>query len=117
MVGFKLDEAWTVAGVAGEDLSTKVNYLVKMNSSGEIVLAGANEKALGSLFEAGAAGAAVSVAMGSILKVVASAAIAKGARVAVAAGGKAVTGTTNPVGMALSSCAADGELVSVAAVA
>jgi hypothetical protein len=117
MAGFKLDEAWTVAGVAGEDLSAKVNYLVKMNSSGEIVLAGANEKALGTLFEAGPAGAAVSVAMGSILKVVASAAIAKGARVNVAAGGLGVTGTTNPVGVALSSCANALEVISVAAVA
>ena len=116
MAGFKLDEAWTHAAVAGEDLSAKINYLVKMNSSGEIVLAGADEKALGTLFEGGAAGAAVTVAFGAILKVVASAAIAKGARVKVAAGGKGVTGTTNPVGMALSSCAADGEVISVAVV-
>src|SRR5262245_47100431 len=114
MAGFKLDEAWTVAEVAGEDLSAKVNYLVKMNSDGEIVLAGADEKALGTVYEGAAEGAACSVAMGAILKVVASAAIAKGARVKVAAGGKAVTGTTNPVGVALSSCSADGEVISVA---
>ena len=116
MAGFKLDEAWTFAGTAGEDLSTSLNRFVKMDSDGDIVLAGADEKAIGTLFEAGASGAAVSVAMGAICKVVASAAIAKGARVKVAASGKAVTGTTNPAGVALSSAAADGELISVAMV-
>lgn len=116
MAGFKLDEAWTFAGIAGEDLSDAVNKLVVMNSDGEIVLAGSTEKALGTVFEAADEGAAVSVAMGAILKVVASAAIAKGARVMAAAGGLGVTGTTNPVGIALTSCSAEGEVISVAAV-
>jgi len=116
MAGFKLDEAWTFAAAAGADLSSSVNRFVKLNSSGEVVLCGADEKPLGTLFEAAALGAAASVAMGAILKVVASAAISKGDRVASAASGKAKTGTTNPAGIALTSAAADGEVISVAMV-
>lgn len=114
MAFFKLDETWTHAAPAGEDLSTALNKFVKMDSNGNYVLAGADEKAVGTVFEAAALNAPVSVAMGAICKVIASAAIAKGARVKVAAGGLAVTGTTNPAGVALTSAAAAGEVISVA---
>lgn len=36
-----------LSGAAGEDLSTKRNYLCKIDTSGEIVLSGAGEKAIG----------------------------------------------------------------------
>ena len=81
-----------------------------------MILAGADEKALGTLFEAGDEGAAVSVQMGGIAKIVASAAITVGARVGVAAGGLAKSGTTNPVGLALSGASGANSVISVALV-
>jgi hypothetical protein len=80
------------------------------------VLCGDNAKPLGTLLEAAALNGPASVSMGAILKVVASAAISKGDRVACAAGGLAKTGTTNPAGIALSSAAAANEVISVAMV-
>jgi hypothetical protein len=116
MAGYKLVEGLTYAAPAGEDLSQSLNRFVKINSDGDVVLAGADEKALGTLFEAAALGAMASVQIGGIAKAIASAAIAKGARVAVAANGLAKTGTTNPAGIALNGPSAANEVVSVALV-
>lgn len=114
MAIFKLPEAHTYAALAGADLSSSLNHFVKLNSSGQVVLCGNDEKPLGSLFEAAALGGAASVQTGGICKVVASAAIAAGARVACAANGEAKTSTgTNPVGIALNAVSAQGEVVSV----
>ncbi len=41
MAIFKLVEGLTWAGIAGEDLSTAVNKLVKLDTDGTVILAGA----------------------------------------------------------------------------
>lgn len=114
MAIFKLVEGLTHAVLAAADLSSSLNYFVKLDSNGEAVLCGDNEKPLGTVFEAAALGGAVSIQTGGIAKVVAGAAIAAGARVACGAGGKAKTSTgTNPVGIALGAAAGDGSVISV----
>lgn len=113
----KLAEGFTYAAPAGADLSSSINLLVKVDSAGEIVLCGDNEKPLGALYEAAALGAPASVYWASIIKVPASAAIAAGARVACAANGQAKTSTgTNPIGIALNAAGAAGAMVSIAMV-
>jgi hypothetical protein len=116
MAIFKLVEGLTYAAVAAEDLSASLNRFVKLDGNGEVVLCGADEKAIGTLFEAAALGAAASIQMGGICKVVAGTSITAGARVACGANGKAKSGTTNPVGIALDDAAGDGSVISVAMV-
>ena len=101
------------ARTAGEDLSEKLMYIAKLNSSEEAVLAGNDEVGYGVITEAAAQGAAATLQISGIAKVVASGAINAGAKVAVAAGGKAKAGTTNPIGVARSTVSADGEVVEV----
>lgn len=114
MAVFKLVEGLTHATIAAADLSSSLNLFAKLDSSGEAVLCGDNEKPLGSIFEAADLGGAVSIQTGGICKVIAQAAIAAGARVACGTSGKAKTSTgTNPVGIALNAVTADGEVVSV----
>lgn len=113
----KLAEGFTYSAPAGADLSTSQNFAAKVDSSGNIVLAGDNDKILGAIFEAGALNAPVSVYWASICKFKAGAAIAKGARVACGANGKVKTSSgTNPIGIALDAAAGDGSVVSVAMV-
>jgi hypothetical protein len=116
MAIFKLVEGLTYAAEAGEDLTGDLNKFVKLDSTGKVVLAGADEKALGTLFEEAPLAGAASVQIGGIAKVIASAAIAAGARVKVAAGGLAVTGTTNPAGIALTAATAANSVIPVALV-
>jgi hypothetical protein len=102
MAVFKLIEGLTYAGLAGENLVGKLNYLVNVNSDGEIVLGSDNGVVIGSLFEEGPAGAAVSVQLGGIAKVVCAGSITAGTRVACGTGGKVkTTSGTNPCGIAL----------------
>lgn len=117
MAIFKLVEGLTYAADAAADLSDSINRFCKLDSNGEVVLCGDNEKPIGSIFEGAELGQPASIQMGGICKVVASAAIAAGARVACAANGQAKTSTgTNPVGIALNAAGAAGVLVSVAMV-
>ena len=116
MAGFKLVEGLTYAADAGADLSSSINRFCKLDSNGDVVLCGADEKALGAIFEAGGLGAPISVQLGGICKVVSSGNITAGARVASAASGLAKSGTTNPVGIALNTVTTGG-LVSVAMIA
>lgn len=115
MAIFKLVEGLTYAADAGADLSSSINRFCKLNSDGEVVLCGDDEKPVGSIFEAGGLGAPISIQMGGICKVIASAGITAGQRVACAANGLAKAGTTNPVGIALNTVVTSG-LVSVAMV-
>ena len=113
----KLAEAFTYAADAGEDLSNSLNCLAKVNSDGELVLCGDNEKPLGAIYEVAALGAPASVYWASIIKAPAAAAIAAGARVACGANGRAKTSTgTNPIGIALNEAGAAGVMVSIAMV-
>lgn len=119
MAGMKLIEGNTHAGIAGADLSDSHNCLCKVDTDGEIVLCGDNEKPLGVIYEAAPLAGAVSVQLGSagIAKIKAGAAIAQGARVACGASGLLKTSTgTNPIGIALDAANASGSVISVALV-
>lgn len=100
--------------VAAADLSAKQFYLVAMSSTGWNV-AGAGTYVDGALQNKPASGAVCDVMVDGISKVVAGAAIAKGARIASTAAGKAVTAVTNDYsfGVALQAALADGDIISV----
>lgn len=100
--------------VAAADLSAKQFYLVAMSSTGWNV-AGAGTYPDGVLQNKPASGAQCDVMVDGISKVVASAAIAKGARVSSTAAGKAVTASTNDytIGVALQAASADGDIISI----
>lgn len=117
--------------LAGADLSAKQFYLIKLNSSGEAVLAGAGEAAIGVLMNAPASGAVARVRVWGKCKAIASAAIAKGALVASDSAGKlkaAVLGKTDTsdsgasadaligshvLGITLQSSSADGDVIEI----
>lgn len=118
MARFQTAETDTVAIEAGADLRTNLNCLVKVDSNGEIVLCGSGEKALGSIYETNLNSSddygPVTVQYRGIAKVKAGGAITKGARVQSGASGKATTGATNPIGVALESASGDGSIIAVA---
>lgn len=87
----KLSTEWGYSAPAAADLREKVNFLAVIDSSGNIALAGDGELAVGSITEGANTGDSATVSTGYILKVPASAAIAKGAKVAAAAAGKCKT--------------------------
>lgn len=100
---------------AGADLSASQFAPVKLGANvNEVVLAGANEEAIGILQNTPTAGKAASVRLAGTSKVKASAAIAKGAAVVAAANGKVVTAGVQPqniLGLALEAAAADGDII------
>lgn len=116
--------------VAGADLSTKQYFAVKVNSSGQAVLAGAGEAAIGILQNNPASGQVATVRTAYTTKAAAGGTIAAGARVASDANGKMVVATagrtntsdagasadaligSNVIGTALEG-GADGEIIAV----
>lgn len=101
---------------AASDLSTKQYYFVKLNSNGNIELAGNGDWAYGVLLnKPAAAGRAGTVAIAGVTKVVAGAAIAAGTDIGIDSSGRAVpTGTSDTVvGIARDAVSNAGELVSV----
>lgn len=118
MARAQVNEGFLVALEAGADLTDAVGKIVKVDANGAAVLCGADEKALGVVYENSLASSApygpVTVQFAGIARVRASAAITAGATVAVAAGGLAKTGTTNPIGIALTGATQAGEVISVA---
>ncbi len=84
-----------ITRIAGADLRTKQYYAVKQNSDGEVVLAGAGEKALGILQNAPNENQAATVAVAGISKWVAGGVVAPDAEVAADASGKAKTAVAN----------------------
>lgn len=104
--------------VAGEDLSAKQYYFVKINTSGQAVLcSGATDKPIGVLQNDPASGeeAVITVVGGS--KVVASASIDEGVLIGTASTGKADAKTPGTdtteyvVGTAILAAGADGEIL------
>lgn len=121
MATMKVHESFLYAAEADADLRTKLNFICKVSSDGEIALCGNDEKALGTIYEVNLTATAgqlgpVTVQFGGIAKVVAGAAITAGARVACDGNGKAKTGTTNPLGIALTGSNGDLEVIDVALV-
>lgn len=109
-------ESQLYARNAGADLSAKLHYLGHVDTDGDIVLAGAGDVSIGSIFEAAAANKPVTVQTGGIMKVlIGTGGITAGVGVKPEAGGTGVAGTAAGsinVGIALESGAA-GTVVSV----
>lgn len=117
--------------IAGADLSAKQYCAVKLNSSGNIVAAGAGEDAVGILQTKPTSGQAGTVRISGVSKMVAGGSITAGSRVASDANGKAkaaVAATTKTddtgaaadalvgsytIGHLLETASADGQIVSV----
>ena len=118
MATMKVDASLTWAEEAGADLTTSLMLLAKMSSAKKIVLAQANEKCLGVIYEVPLAATSpygpATVQIGGVAKVITGAAVDAGSRVAADSAGKAVAGTTNPVGVALETSGAAGEVIAVA---
>jgi hypothetical protein len=102
----------TLSRPAGADLSSSQLLFVK-SSSGNAVLAGNNEQALGVLQNDPTATGTASIMVLGVSRVIASAAIAEGAQVGSNAAGKAKTAATGSVilGIALEAAAADGDVI------
>lgn len=108
---------------AGADLSSKQYHLVKLNASGQIVLAEAGDKAIGVLVDNPGSGETGTVAVAGITKVVAGAAVAAGAYLSSDANAQAITATdtnvgesttgTHIIGQALSAASGANEFVTV----
>lgn len=81
---------------AAADLSTKQYYAVKLDSNGQVVVAGDGEAAIGVLQnKPAAAGRAASVRVSGITHWIADGAIAVGAKVASSADGQAATAASS----------------------
>jgi hypothetical protein len=102
---------------ASSDLSSSQYLFVDANSDGEAaVVSSAGAKAIGVLQNNPAAqGRAATVAVQGVVKVVAGAAIAKGAEIASSAAGKAATATSSQIvlGISMTDTTADSQIVSV----
>lgn len=102
---------------ASEDLSSKQFYIVQMDSSGNAEVGeGATDLLLGVLQNTPESGQGATIRHMGTTKVVASDAIAIGARVTTTNAGKAVTTTTNAnivVGVALEAAGADGDVIEI----
>lgn len=109
----KIHESFTYAAMAGADLSEKVNYLGKIDTDGEIILATAGSHGF-PILEAAIAGKPVTIQIGCIGKAVAGGSFNAGATLASDGSGKLVTagGGAEVVGIALSVSGGDGEVVS-----
>lgn len=103
------------AKVAGEDLSAKLNYLVKIDTDGDLVLAGSGELVYGVITEAAASGKSVTAQVSGLCKARAGAAIAANTRVMSNASGEAITatGTVHTFGFTRNAVSAAGEIVEI----
>ncbi len=102
---------------AGEDLSSSKYLIVQLDASGNAEIGeGATDLLIGVLQNKPASGKPALVRFLGTTKVVASAAIAIGARVTSTSAGKAVTTTTDKdvvVGRALEAASADGDIIEI----
>jgi hypothetical protein len=93
MATMKIHESLLYARNAGADLSGSINLLAHVDTDGDIVLAGAGDVAIGSIFEAAIENKPVTVQTGGIMKVkLGSGGVTAGAGVKPAAGGLGVSG-------------------------
>jgi hypothetical protein len=96
------DLSLSYARLAGADLSNALNKFGMVDTNGNIVLATAAAKVLGTIIEENNINYPVTVQYGGQGKViVGAAAVTAGAVIASDANGLAVAGATNPVGVAL----------------
>ena len=105
-----------ISRLAGADLRTAQFKAVKINSSGQAVLAAAGDFAIGILQNKPNVGEAATIQVHGISKASADAAITAGARVTPSADGQLVTATVatdNTLGVALEGAAAAGVIFPV----
>lgn len=99
---------------AGADLSAKQFYLVKLDSSGRVVLAGAAERAIGVLQNKPLAGEAAQVRVLGVSKVISGYSFGVGTVLASDSAGKAVASSSaKPIGISLEAAGAANQIVSV----
>jgi hypothetical protein len=110
----KQDGLHTDVGVSASDLTGQEFHFCKRQGDGTIEICGDGERPVGVISEGKAAGyhTSFNTKGNPILKVVAAAAIARGAQVQSAGGGKAKTGGNNAFGHARNNAAAD-EMVEI----
>jgi hypothetical protein len=109
-------EGLQYARAAGSDLTGKLHYICKLDSSANVVLAAAaSDHLLGVIREENTSGNPVTVQFGGIAKVIAGGTVTCGIRVTADSGGKAVNATTGNcvLGVALEAALAN-EIFSVA---
>lgn len=107
----------TISAPAGADLSTKQYQVVKMDTSGNVVVgASTDNNVIGVLQNSPASGEMATVAVAGITKVVAAEAIALGAEVSVIAAADGKVGDsvlTTAVGICVGAAGAADELASI----
>ena len=96
-----------ISRVAGADLSASQYLAVKLNSSGQVVVAGAGEAAIGILQNKPGAGQAATVRVGGASKAKAGGTIAAGADVAANSSGAIVVATAGRTNTSDADAAAD----------
>lgn len=104
------------AAIAAVDLSNSLYLFVTKNPAGQLVLPTAQGDVVGVVYETNAINRPVTFAMadtGAIVKVVAGAALAVGAKVAAAADGRAIAATGNGVGVVRTAAAAANDIVEI----
>ena len=109
----KIHESFVYAANAGEDLSTKLNYLGKIDTDGEIILATTGSAGF-PIIEAAAQNKPVTIQFGGIGKAIAGGSFNAGVDLAVDNAGKLVSagGGVAVVGHSLQASGGDGEVVS-----
>lgn len=100
---------------AAADLSSSQFLFANFSATGVAIASGAGAPADGILQDSPGSGESASVMTDGVSKVIASAAILKGAEVATTAAGKAATAvsTNNILGTALEAAGADGDIIAV----
>lgn len=114
MTTSKIAEAFTYAANAAVDLSEKLHYFAKIDTSGLIDLAADGGPVAGTIIEGAVAGKPATVAFGAIGKVICAEAITPGAILASDTNGKAVAAAAGDwvAGIALNTSASTaGDLV------
>lgn len=104
------------AAIAAVDLSNSLYLFVTKNTAGNLVLPTAQGSVVGVVYETNAINRPVTFAMagtGSIVKVVAGAVLAVGAKVAPAADGRAIVATGAGVGEVRTAAAAANDIVEI----
>lgn len=109
----KRDGAHSHTAPGAVDLSAKELRFGRIDSDGEMVVSAGDEIVGGVIIEGKAAGLHSTLSFGPIEKVIAGAAVASGVRVKSDSEGRAITGTANSPGVALTAAAAAGEVISV----
>ena len=109
----RVPEEFTNTAVSNADLSAKNLYFAQIQSDGTVDLPGADGVVNGVIQEGAATGLSTTYQFGGIAKVVTGAGVRAGQKVASDALGRAVEGSTNSPGTAITSVDSAGMVVEV----